>query len=159
MCIAERTSPYTQHVDLSLWSAAAAQLPSSIKSAHFQVRLPPMADYSPSFHPSTLLTIWVLHTTFHTTYPALKRLTLWGLKKICIFIYRGQAAVTKLNSILWDHDVTPKTKTHIYHAVVKSSNYICSRNMVFKSKNGIKTEFHRNGLLAMIGSNFQEGQN
>jgi hypothetical protein len=27
------------------------------------------------------------------------------------------------------------------------------------SKNGIKTEFHRNGLLAMIGSYFQEGQN
>ena len=31
--------------------------------------------------------------------------------------------------------------------------------MVFKGKNGSKTEFHRNGLLATLGSNFQEGQN
>jgi len=30
---------------------------------------------------------------------------------------RGRAAITKLNSVLWDRDVTPKTKTHIYHAV------------------------------------------
>ena len=30
--------------------------------------------------------------------------------------------------------------------------------MVFKGKNGSKTEFHRNGLLATLGSNFQEGQ-
>ena len=46
-------------------------------------------------------------------------------------INRGRAAITKLNSILWDRDVTPKilcdrdvtpkTKTHIYHAVVKST--------------------------------------
>ena len=28
----------------------------------------------------------------------------------------------------------------------------CSRNMVFKGKNGSKTEFHRNGLLATLGS-------
>jgi len=42
--------------------------------------------------------------------------------------------------------------------VVSKIIYI-SRNMVFESKNGIKTEFHRNGLLATIGSNFQEGQN
>ena len=27
--------------------------------------------------------------------------------------------MTKLNRILWDRDVTPKTKTHIYHAIVK----------------------------------------
>jgi len=36
-------------------------------------------------------------------------------------INRGRAAITKLNSILWDRDVTPKTKAHIYHAVVKST--------------------------------------
>ena len=54
-------------------------------------------------------------------------------------------AITKLNSILWDGNVTPKTKTHIYHAIVKSKiayaaetgclkvQYICGRNMVFKS--------------------------
>ena len=33
------------------------------------------------------------------------------------------------------------------------------REMVFKGKNGSKTEFHRNGLLATLDSNFQEGQN
>jgi len=33
------------------------------------------------------------------------------------------------------------------------------KGRVFKSKNCIKTEFHRNGLSATIGSNFQEGQN
>jgi len=36
-------------------------------------------------------------------------------------INTGQAAITKLNSILWDRDVTPKTETHIYHAIVKST--------------------------------------
>jgi hypothetical protein len=38
-------------------------------------------------------------------------------------------------------------------------NYICSRNVVFNGKNGSKIEFHRNGLLATLGSSFQEGQN
>jgi len=36
-------------------------------------------------------------------------------------INRRRAVITKLNSILWDRDVTPKTKTHIYHALVKST--------------------------------------
>jgi len=36
-------------------------------------------------------------------------------------INRGRAATTKLNSILWDSDVTLKTKIHIYHAIVKST--------------------------------------
>ena len=36
-------------------------------------------------------------------------------------INTGRAAITKLNGILWDRDVTPKTKTHIYHAIVKST--------------------------------------
>jgi hypothetical protein len=36
-------------------------------------------------------------------------------------INKGRAAVSKLNSILWDRDATPKTKTYIYHAVVKSA--------------------------------------
>ena len=31
--------------------------------------------------------------------------------------------------------------------------------MALKGKNGSKTEFHRNGLLATLGSSFQEGQN
>jgi len=74
-------------------------------------------------------------------------------------INRGQAAIMKLNSILWDRDVTPKTKTRIYHAVVKSTITYAAETWCLKEKNGIKTEFHRNGLLATIGSNFQEGQN
>ena len=36
-------------------------------------------------------------------------------------INRGRAAITKLNSVLCDRDVTPKTKIHIYHAIVKST--------------------------------------
>jgi hypothetical protein len=28
-------------------------------------------------------------------------------------INKGRAAISKLNSILWDHDVTSKTKTHL----------------------------------------------
>ena len=36
-------------------------------------------------------------------------------------INRGRAAISKLNSILWDLDVTHKTKAHIYHALVKST--------------------------------------
>jgi len=36
-------------------------------------------------------------------------------------INRGRAAISKLNTILWDLDVTSKRKTHIYHAVVKST--------------------------------------
>jgi len=30
--------------------------------------------------------------------------------------------------------------------------------MVFKSKNRSKAKFHRNGLLATLSSNFQEGK-
>jgi hypothetical protein len=36
-------------------------------------------------------------------------------------INRGRAVITKLNNILWDCEVTPKTKTHIYRAIVKST--------------------------------------
>jgi hypothetical protein len=36
-------------------------------------------------------------------------------------INRGRAAITKLNDILWDRDVTPNTKIHIYQAIVKST--------------------------------------
>jgi hypothetical protein len=36
-------------------------------------------------------------------------------------INSGRAAISKLNSILWDRDVASKTKTHIYHAIVKST--------------------------------------
>ena len=76
-------------------------------------------------------------------------------------INTGRTAIKQLNSILWECDVTPKTKTHIYHAIVKSTIAYAAETwcLKFKSKNSIKTEFHRNGLMAAIGSNFQEGQN
>jgi len=73
-------------------------------------------------------------------------------------INRGRAAITKLNSILWGRDVTPKTNTHIYHAIVKSTIIYAAETWCLK-KNVSKTEFHRNGLLATFDSNFQEGEN
>jgi hypothetical protein len=36
-------------------------------------------------------------------------------------INKGRTDVTKINRILLDSDVTPKTKTHIYRAVVEST--------------------------------------
>ena len=74
-------------------------------------------------------------------------------------INRGRAAITKLNSVLWDRDVTPKTKTLIYHAIVESTITYAAETWCLKAKNCSRTEFHRNGLLATLGSNFQEGQN
>jgi len=74
-------------------------------------------------------------------------------------INRGRAAITKLNSILWDRDVTPKTKTHIYHSIVKSKITYAAETWCLKSKNGSKTKCHRNGLLATLVSNLQEGKN
>ena len=49
-------------------------------------------------------------------------------------IHTGRAAITKLNSILWDCDVTPKTKTHIYHAVVKSTVTYTAETWCLKAK-------------------------
>ena len=46
----------------------------------------------------------------------------------------GRAAITKLNSILWDRDVTPKTKTHICHAVVKSTVTYAAETWCLKEK-------------------------
>ena len=43
-------------------------------------------------------------------------------------------AVTKLNSILWDRDVTPKTKTHIYHATVKNTITYAAETWCLKAK-------------------------
>ena len=47
---------------------------------------------------------------------------------------RGTAAITKLNSILSDRDVTPKTKTHIYHAIVKSIIIYAAETWSLKTK-------------------------
>jgi len=49
-------------------------------------------------------------------------------------INKGREAITKLNSILWDRDVTPKTKTHIYHAIVKSSITYAAETWCLKAK-------------------------
>ena len=49
-------------------------------------------------------------------------------------INRGRAPMTKLNSILWDRDVTPKTKTHIYHAIVKSTITYAAETWCLKAK-------------------------
>jgi len=42
-------------------------------------------------------------------------------QKLMIDFNNGRTAISKLNSILWDRNVTSKTKTHICHAVVKST--------------------------------------
>src|SRR5215469_18479685 len=49
-------------------------------------------------------------------------------------INRGRAAITKLNGILWDRDVTPKTETHIYHAIVKSTITHAAETWCLKAK-------------------------
>ena len=49
-------------------------------------------------------------------------------------INKGRAAISKLNSILWDRDVTPKTKTHIYHAIVKSTITYAAETWCLKAK-------------------------
>ena len=49
-------------------------------------------------------------------------------------INRGRAAISKLNSILWDRDVTPKTKAHIYHAIVKSTITYAAETGCLKAK-------------------------
>ena len=52
-------------------------------------------------------------------------------------VFKGKndsAAITKLNSILWDRDVTPKTKTHIYHAIVKSTITYAAETWCLKAK-------------------------
>jgi hypothetical protein len=49
-------------------------------------------------------------------------------------INKERAGITKLNGILWDRDVTPKTKTHIYHAVVKSTITYAAETWCLKAK-------------------------
>jgi len=45
-----------------------------------------------------------------------------------------QATIAKLNSILLDRDVTPKAKTHIYHAIVKSTITYATETWCLKAK-------------------------
>jgi hypothetical protein len=49
-------------------------------------------------------------------------------------INRGRAAITKLNSILWDRDGTPKTKTYIYHAILKSTITYAAETWCLKAR-------------------------
>jgi hypothetical protein len=49
-------------------------------------------------------------------------------------INKGRAAITKLNSILWDSDVTTKTMTHIYQAIVKSTITYAAETRCLKAK-------------------------
>jgi len=55
-------------------------------------------------------------------------------QKLMIELIRGQLAIMKLNSILWDHDMTPKTKTDIYHAIVKSTITCAAETWCLKAK-------------------------
>ena len=54
----------------------------------------------------------------------------------------------------WDEFRKIITKTHIYHAIVKSTITYAAVNMVFESTNGSKIKFYRNGLLATLSENF-----
>ena len=54
---------------------------------------------------------------------------------------RGRAAITKLNSILWDRDVTPKTKTRIYYVIVKSAITYAAETWCLKAKMVAKLNF------------------
>jgi len=63
-------------------------------------------------------------------------------------INRGRAGTKELNSILWDCDVTTKTKTHIYHAIVKSGITYAAETWCLKAKtvaklNSTETDFWR----------------
>ena len=49
-------------------------------------------------------------------------------------INTGLAAISKLNSTLWDRDVTSKTKIHIYHATIKSTITYAAETWCLKAK-------------------------
>jgi len=49
-----------------------------------------------------------------------------------------RAAISKLNSILWDRDMTSKTKTHIYHAIVKSTITYAAETWCLKAETTAK---------------------
>jgi len=53
-------------------------------------------------------------------------------------INRVRVAITKLNSILWDGDVFPETKTHIYHATVKRTITYAAETWCLKAKTAAK---------------------
>jgi hypothetical protein len=63
-------------------------------------------------------------------------------------INRGRTAISKLNSILWDRDVTSKTNPHVYHAIGKSTIAYAAETWFLKAKtvaklNSTEMEFWR----------------
>jgi len=56
-------------------------------------------------------------------------------------INRGRAAIKKLNSILWDRDVTPKTKSRIYQSIVRSTITYAAETWFLKAKTLAKLNF------------------
>jgi hypothetical protein len=51
---------------------------------------------------------------------------------------KGREAITKQNNILWDRDITPKTKTYIYHAIVRGTITYAAETWSLKAKTGAK---------------------
>jgi hypothetical protein len=49
-------------------------------------------------------------------------------------INKGRAVITKLNGILWGRNVTPKTKTHVYHTILKSTIPYAAETWCLKAK-------------------------
>jgi hypothetical protein len=49
-------------------------------------------------------------------------------------VNKGRATISKLNSVLWDRNVTSKTKTHICHATVKSTITYAAETWCLKAK-------------------------
>ena len=55
--------------------------------------------------------------------------------------------------------MTPETKTYIYHAIVKSTFTYTAETWCLKAKTVAKLNSTEMEFLAMLSSNFQEGQN
>jgi EAL domain-containing protein (putative c-di-GMP-specific phosphodiesterase class I) len=49
-------------------------------------------------------------------------------------INKVRAAISKLNSILWDRHKTSEKNTHIYHAIVKSATKYAAETGCLKAK-------------------------
>ena len=64
---------------------------------------------------------------------------------IYIYIYRTSSC-NKAKQHSWGRDMTPKTKTHIYHVTVKITITYAAETGCLKSKNGSKTNSHRNRI-------------
>jgi hypothetical protein len=63
-------------------------------------------------------------------------------------ITKGRAAITKQTDILWDRDVTSKTKTYFCHAIVKSTITYAAETWCVKAKmvaklNSMERDFWR----------------